>query len=157
MSPMAFSVPRVCVCVCVYVCVCVFVSHSVVSDSLRPRGLWPVKLLCPWDFPSMNTRVHSYSFPEPTQGLNPGLLHCRQILYCLSHQRSPLCLLPHPKYILYVPSWAVFLIFFQKYSHQHLWGINILGNSRLLEIAPKTWETSTFSPSFIEGADELSL
>ena len=26
----------------------------------------------------------------PTQGLNPGLLHCRQILYCLSHQGSPL-------------------------------------------------------------------
>ena len=24
-----------------------------------------------------------------TQGLNPGLLHCRQILYCLSHKRSP--------------------------------------------------------------------
>ena len=26
----------------------------------------------------------------PTQGLNPGLLHCRQILYYLSHQRSPI-------------------------------------------------------------------
>ena len=25
----------------------------------------------------------------PTQGLNPGLLHCRQILYCLRHQGSP--------------------------------------------------------------------
>ena len=25
----------------------------------------------------------------PTQGSNPGLPHCRQILYCLSHQRSP--------------------------------------------------------------------
>ena len=25
----------------------------------------------------------------PTQGLNPGLLHCRQILYCLSHQGNP--------------------------------------------------------------------
>ena len=25
----------------------------------------------------------------PTQGLNPGLLHCRQILYCLSYQGSP--------------------------------------------------------------------
>ena len=25
----------------------------------------------------------------PTQGWNPGLSHCRQILYCLSHQRSP--------------------------------------------------------------------
>ena len=24
----------------------------------------------------------------PTQGLNPGLLHCRQTLYCLSHQGS---------------------------------------------------------------------
>ena len=25
----------------------------------------------------------------PTQGLNPDLLHCRWILYCLSHQGSP--------------------------------------------------------------------
>ena len=25
----------------------------------------------------------------PTQGSNPGLLHCRKILYCLSHQESP--------------------------------------------------------------------
>jgi len=25
----------------------------------------------------------------PTQGSNPGLLHCRQILYCLSYQGSP--------------------------------------------------------------------
>ena len=26
----------------------------------------------------------------PTQGLNPGLPHCRWILYCLSHPGSPL-------------------------------------------------------------------
>ena len=25
----------------------------------------------------------------PTQGSNPGLLHCREILYQLSHKRSP--------------------------------------------------------------------
>ena len=25
----------------------------------------------------------------PTQGSNPGLPHCRQLLYCLSHQGSP--------------------------------------------------------------------
>ena len=25
-----------------------------------------------------------------TQGSNSGLLHCRQILYCLSHQGSPM-------------------------------------------------------------------
>ena len=32
-------------------------------------------------------------FPSPgnvsNQGSNPGLLHCRRILYCLSHQGSP--------------------------------------------------------------------
>ena len=32
-------------------------------------------------------------FPPPgdllTQGLNPGLLHCRQILYCMRHQGNP--------------------------------------------------------------------
>ena len=36
-----------------------------------------------------NTRVGSHSLLQgifPTQGLNPGLLHCRQILYCLSQQ-----------------------------------------------------------------------
>ena len=27
----------------------------------------------------------------PTQGLNPGFLYYRQILYCLSHQGSPAC------------------------------------------------------------------
>ena len=25
----------------------------------------------------------------PTQGLNPGIPHCRLIFYCLSHQESP--------------------------------------------------------------------
>ena len=25
----------------------------------------------------------------PTQELNPGLLHCKQILYCLSYQGIP--------------------------------------------------------------------
>ena len=30
---------------------------SVVSNSLRPHGLWPTRLLCPWDFPGKNTGV----------------------------------------------------------------------------------------------------
>ena len=33
----------------------------------------------------------------PTQGLNPGLQHCRRILYQLSHQRSPCAYDPHTK------------------------------------------------------------
>ena len=28
--------------------------------------------------------------PPPSQGSNPGLLHCRQILYCLSYQWRPI-------------------------------------------------------------------
>ena len=32
-------------------------SHSVVSDSLRPHGLYPTRILSPWDFPGKNTGV----------------------------------------------------------------------------------------------------
>ena len=31
-----------------------------------------------------------YPFPSPGDLLNPGLLHCRWMLYQLSHQGSPL-------------------------------------------------------------------
>ena len=67
-------------------------SCSVVSDSLRPHGLYPTRLLCPWNSPGQSTGVGSHSLLQgilPTQGLNPGLLHCGWILYCLSHQGSP--------------------------------------------------------------------
>ena len=65
---------------------------SVVSDSLPPCGLQPTNLLCPWDFPGKNSGAGSRSLPEgifPIQEWKPGLLHCRWILYCLSHQESP--------------------------------------------------------------------
>ena len=138
-------------CVCVCGCVCVL-SHSVVSNSLRPHGLYPARLLCPWNFPGKNAGL-GYHFPFPgnlpdpgiesespvspalaggflesescsvvsdslrphglcspwnspgqntgvgslsllqgifpTQRLNPALLHCRRILYQLSHKGSP--------------------------------------------------------------------
>ena len=62
-------------------------SHLVVSDSLWPHGLYS-----PWNSPGQNTGVCSHSLLQgifPTQGLDPGLLHCRQILYQLSHKESP--------------------------------------------------------------------
>ena len=37
-------------------------THSVVSGSLRPLGLWPTWLLCPWDSPGKNTRVVAIPF-----------------------------------------------------------------------------------------------
>ena len=42
--------------------------------------------------PGKNTRVGCHALLQaifPTQGWNPGLLHCRQVLYQLSHQGSP--------------------------------------------------------------------
>ena len=57
------------------------------SNSLRPHGLYS-----PWNSPGRNTGVGSLSLLQrifPTQGSNPGLSHCRQILYQLSHKGSP--------------------------------------------------------------------
>ena len=45
----------------------------------------------PWDFPGKSTRVGCHFLLQgifPTQGSNPGLLHCRQMLYCLSQPRQ---------------------------------------------------------------------
>ena len=63
-------------------------SCSVLSDSLGPT------LYSPWGSPGQNTGVGSLSLLQgifPTQGLNPGLLHCKWILYQLSNQGSPMC------------------------------------------------------------------
>ena len=46
-------------------------------------------LLRPWDFPGKSTGVGCHFLLQrifPTQGSNPGLLLCRQMLYLLSHQ-----------------------------------------------------------------------
>ena len=59
-------------------------SHSVVSDSLRPHGLYS-----PWNSPGQNTGVGSLSLLQRiflTQESNQDLLHFRQILYQLSYQ-----------------------------------------------------------------------
>ena len=66
-------------------------SRSVVSHSLWPHGLYRTRLLRPWDSPGKNTGVGCHCLLQgifPTQGSNPGLLHCRQTLYPLSHQGS---------------------------------------------------------------------
>ena len=57
--------------------------------TLRPHGLQPTRLLSPWNFPGKSTGVVCHFLLQgilPTQGLNPGLPHCRQTLYRLSHQ-----------------------------------------------------------------------
>ena len=68
------------------------VGHSALSDSLHLYGLQTARLLCPWNSTGKNTGVGSQPLFQRiflAQGLNLGLLHCRQILYLLSHQGIP--------------------------------------------------------------------
>ena len=56
------------------------------TNSLLPHGLYS-----PWNSPSQNTGVGSCSLLQgifPTQGLNLGLPHCKQMLYQLRHAKS---------------------------------------------------------------------
>ena len=58
-------------------------SHSVMSNPLQPHGLY-----IPWNSPGHNIGVGSLSLLQrifQTQGSNPGLPHCRRILYQLSY------------------------------------------------------------------------
>ena len=65
------------------------VSPSVVSDSLRLHGLQPPGSSIHRILQARILEVRCYFLLQgifPTQGSNPGLLYCRQILYCLSHK-----------------------------------------------------------------------
>ena len=75
-----------------YMCVCVFLLAQ-----------WCLTLCDHMDCSSPGSSVHGdppgnigvgcYALLQgisPTQGLNPGLPHCRQMLHHLSHQRSPI-------------------------------------------------------------------
>ena len=58
-------------------------SHSIMSNSMWPHGLYS-----PWNSSGQNSEVGSLFLLQwiSIQGSNPGLLHCRWILYQLSHK-----------------------------------------------------------------------
>ena len=67
------------------------VTHLLVSDSLWPLELQPVRLLCLWNSSGKNIGEGCYFLLQGTfltQELNLGLPDYRQTLYCLSHQES---------------------------------------------------------------------
>ena len=69
----------------------------VMSDSLRPQGRQPTRLLCPWDSPGENTGVGCHSLLRwifPTQWLNPCLLHWQADSLPLSQLGSPITVFP---------------------------------------------------------------
>ena len=73
---------------------CAVLSCSVVSDSLLSPWTVATRLLFPWGFSRQEYWSGlPFSFSRRSsrpQGSNPGLPHCKQILYCLSCQGSPI-------------------------------------------------------------------
>ena len=68
--------------------------HTYISQLrlfLQRHGLWPTRLLCPWDFPGKNTAVGCHLSPgdflDPRVEMASPPLAGR--LYCLSHQGRP--------------------------------------------------------------------
>ena len=71
-------------------------SLSRVQLSVTPWKL--TRLLCPWDSPGKSTGMGCHFLLQgifPAQGSSPGLPHCRQMLYRLSHQGNTCT---HPQY-----------------------------------------------------------
>ena len=67
----------------------VFQSHLILCN---PMDCSPPGSSVHGDSPGKNTEVVCHALLQglfPSQGSNPGLPHCRQILYHLSHQGSP--------------------------------------------------------------------
>ena len=72
---------------------CSYLSESEVAQScLTLCDPMDTRPFCPWDFLGKKEYWSGLPFPSPgnfpTQESNPGLPHCRQMLYRLSHQLS---------------------------------------------------------------------
>ena len=94
--------------------------QSFMSNSLRSHGLYS-----PWNSPGQDTGVSRLSLLQgifPTQGSNPGLLHCRQILYQLSYQGLPY-------HYNHFPGWYQYII------HLGLLLINLISWTRNLSLS----------------------
>ena len=83
--------------------------------SVMSNSLWPTRLFCPWYSSGENAGVGCHAV-LPTQDLNPCLLHCRCILYPLSHLDHACCHLIDVFFLLKCPDvqlnkWISFFLF----------------------------------------------
>ena len=78
--------------ICCWCYCCSVIELCPTPTLLRSPGLWPTRLLHPWDFPGKNTGVGCHFLLQgilPTHGLNPCLLHWQADSLPLSHQGNP--------------------------------------------------------------------
>ena len=80
--------------ICCYIVIIVLVAKSC-QTLLPPHGLYPARLLCPWDFPAKTTELPELPFllqgMFPTLGSNLRLLRCQADCLPLSHWSSSYC------------------------------------------------------------------
>ena len=91
---------------------------------LRPRGRYS-----PWNSPGQNPGVGSLSLLQgifPTQGLNPGLPHCRRILYQLSHQGSHTLTVSGQIFWLYCCAVVLYIVTTEGKPVQDRWDLSIV-------------------------------
>ena len=117
---------------------CACVSRSVVSNSLWPHELQPTEILCSWDSPGKNTGGGCHSFSRGssrlrdwTQVSHRRISH-RQILYHLSHQGSPDCIV-----VLFLIFWGNCITFSTVavpgyFPTNRVFFLHILANTHLL-------------------------
>ena len=74
-------------CIHMHICICTFVVALIAKSCptlFRPRGLKPLRLLCPLDCPGKNTRGSCHALLQGiflTQGLNPLSPALQKIIY----------------------------------------------------------------------------
>ena len=77
-----------------YTHICIDVNTDIyrhICEWMKVTQLCPA-FATPWNSPGQNTGIGTFSLLQgifPTQGWNPGLPHCRWILYQLSQKGSP--------------------------------------------------------------------
>ena len=109
-----------------YICCCCLVAKSCLT-LCKPMDSSPPGSSAHWISQAKILEWVAISFSRgifPTHGSNPHLLHCRQILYQLSHQGSPICLplsklvfsflIPSSLSISYIGIYSFTLVKYQK-------------------------------------------
>ena len=122
-------------------------GHSVVSDSLQPHGATEELsgLLCRWDLPGKNSAVGNHSHLQGvflTQGSNPGLLHCRHILYHLSHWGSPFCReqkMCASQRCTHICIYNVYIHTYTSFTHTHTHGLHPHGLHTRISPVAQQW------------------
>ena len=91
-------------------------SCSTLWDHMHYSPPWTI-VLCPWDFPGKNTGMDWHFLLQgifSTQESNLVLLHCRQILYWLSYEGSPIVFSTSILVIFLLKTWMKALGMFLK-------------------------------------------